>query len=226
MIECLLPRQVAGADIRGDDPSAELLPEEAAQVAGAARGRQREFATARACARRALRQLGLPTTAILRGPGREPLWPPGAVGSITHCEGYRAAAVARQLDVLTVGIDAEIHQPLPAEVLNLVLAPGEQAWLTEAPQGIHWDRLFFSAKESVYKAWFPLTGAWLGFEDVAVRFVPEAGIFCAQLLLASPAAAGLGLAGFSGHFLVRDGLVLTAIAVLRQQGGRLGRQPL
>ena len=46
---------------------------------------------------------------------------------------------------------------------------------------ICWDRLLFSAKESVYKAWFRATGRWLGFEDAEVTIDPVARAFHARL---------------------------------------------
>ena len=116
-----------------------------------------------------------------------------------------------------MGIDAEIHEALPADVLPRVAREQERRWLAEAPGGVHWDRLLFSAKESVYKAWFPLTGRWLGFEDAVVTFNPAAGTFHARLLVAPPPVDGCDLRGFTGRFLARDGLVLTAIALPRRQ---------
>ncbi len=215
MIEQLLPPQVVAVAIRGDDPSAFLLQPEADQLGWAVESRTREFATARTCARRALQQLGLPAVPVSRGPNREPVWPRGIVGSITHCRGYRAAAVARQSEVVTIGIDAEVHEPLPPEVLEQVALKGERAWLESYPVGTHWDRLLFSAKDCAYKAWYPLSGQWLDFENVEVTCVPAAGTFEARLLLPPSAAAGQPLTGFSGRFVVREGLVLTAIALLR-----------
>jgi enterobactin synthetase component D / holo-[acyl-carrier protein] synthase len=218
MIEGLLPPAVVCVAVRGDDPSASLLPEEAAQLGQAVESRIREFAIGRSCARRALRRLGLPEVPILRGPRREPLWPPGAVGSVTHCSLYCAAAVARQADILTLGIDAEVHDRLPPGVAERVFLEEERRWLADAPTGIHWDRVLFSAKESVYKAWFPLTGKWLGFDDAMVTVAPDEGTFQACLRVAPPAAAGLGSIDFSGRFLVADGLIFTAIAL--SQAGR------
>lgn len=215
MIEQLLPSQVVAVAIWGDDPSAFLLKPEADQFGWAVESRTREFATARTCARRALEQLGLPAAPVLRGPSREPIWPAGVVGSITHCRGYRAAAVARQSEVITIGIDAEVHEPLPPEVLEQVALSAERTWLKSAPMGMCWDRLLFSAKESVYKAWYPLSGQWLDFEDVEVTCAPAAGTFEARLLVPSPAVAGQPMTGFKGRFVVREGLVLTAIALLR-----------
>jgi 4'-phosphopantetheinyl transferase EntD len=212
MIERLLPTVICAVEVRGDDPSPAPLPEEMALLDGAAEVRLAEFATSRNCARTALRQLGEPGGPILRGPKREPLWPDGIVGSITHCAGYRAAAVARASDVVTVGIDAEPHAAMPDRVVERVLSCEERAWLDRAPAGIHWARVIFSAKESVYKAWFPLARRWLGFDDAVVTIDPEAGSFRARLLVETPA----GMPGeLTGRYMIEDGLVVTAIAMRR-----------
>jgi 4'-phosphopantetheinyl transferase EntD len=65
----------------------------------------------------------------------------------------------------------------------------------------------------VYKAWFPLAGRWLGFEDAVVTVDPSEGSFSARLLVSGPLLADGQLTAFSGRWLVRDGLVLTATAV-------------
>jgi len=212
MIETLLSPEVSAVAVRGDDPNAAPLAEEEPLIAGAVPARRAEFATARACARLALQRLGAPAVPILRGPKREPLWPAGIVGSITHCTGYRAAAVAVAADVLTIGIDAEPHQPIPERVARRVLGDDERAWVAQAPAGVHWDRLIFSAKESVYKAWFPLTRRFLDFPEATLTIDP-AGAFQARLLIDPPAGVPLV---FHGRFVVSDGLVVTAIAVRRQ----------
>jgi 4'-phosphopantetheinyl transferase EntD len=212
MIERLLPPEISAVSARGDAPCIAPLPEEMALVAGAVAPRVAEFATTRDCARRALQALGAPAGPILRGPKREPLWPAGFVGSITHCTGYRAAAVGRAAGVLTIGIDAEPHAAVPRRVVQRVLVEDERQWLPGAPGGIHWDRLIFSAKESVYKAWFPLARRWLGFEEAAVTIDPASGTFRARLLIDPPAGVP---AAFDGRYLIEDGLVVTAIAVLR-----------
>ena len=166
-----------------------LFPEEEALLARAVDKRRREFATARDCARGALAALGVAPVPILRGERGAPQWPPGIVGSITHCAGYRAAAVARASDVLTIGLDAEPDEMLPDGVLGSVSLPGERERLRDlaaAAPGTCWDRLLFSAKESVYKAWFPLTGRWLGFEDADITIDAADGTFEARLLTAAP----------------------------------------
>jgi 4'-phosphopantetheinyl transferase EntD len=213
VIEHIIPREVACFASRGDDVSTWLYPDEAAQMQGAVETRLREFATARTCARLAIAKLGLPTARILRGAWREPIWPRGVVGSITHCRGYRAAAVAKQRDILTLGIDAEPDEQLPPGILEQVAVAPERAWVATARPGVHWDRLLFSAKESVFKAWFPLARDWLGFEQAVVSFHPTECTFQVQLLVPLPALFGGGPEILTGRFLVRDGLLLTAIVV-------------
>ncbi|MBX6386186.1 MAG: 4'-phosphopantetheinyl transferase superfamily protein, partial [Microbispora sp.] len=111
-----------------------------------------------------------------------------------------------------IGIDAEPHEPLPKEVLPVVASPGETAALRklgEADGTVCWDRLLFSAKESVYKVWYPLTGRWLDFSEAVVDIEPS-GSFRARLLVADPAP---GTRVLSGRWAVNDGRVVTAIAL-------------
>ncbi|WP_426502275.1 4'-phosphopantetheinyl transferase family protein [Dactylosporangium sp. McL0621] len=210
MIEEILPAASSAFEVTGDPPDAKLWPEEERLVAGAVEKRRREFTTARHCARQALLGLGEPPVAVLSGPKREPLWPPGVVGSITHCAGYRAAVVARDRDLASVGVDAEPDEPLPEGVLDTIALPGEVdrigALLRARPE-VRWDRLLFSAKESVYKTWYPLARRWLDFTEADITIDAEAGAFTARLLVPGP------MSRLDGRWLARSGLVLTAIAL-------------
>ena len=215
MIEKLLPAAVAAVEAFSDPPDAVLFPAEEALISKAVDKRRREFTTARTCARTALATLGFAPAPILRGPRGAPIWPAGIVGSMTHCAGYRGAVVARDRDIHTVGIDAEVHEPLPEGVLTAVSDADERHELerlaSDVP-GVCWDRLLFSAKESVYKAWFPLTRRWLDFSEAAVTPHPD-GTFTARLLVPGPVVAGQSIDGFAGRWLAGGGLVLTAIAL-------------
>ena len=216
MIEEILPAAVASAEMFTDPPDVQLFPEEEALLARAVDKRRREFATARACARSALARLGVAPAPILPGERGAPGWPPGIVGSITHCAGYRAAAVAPVRDVLAIGVDAEPDDALPDGVLTAISLPGERARLLDlasAAPGTNWDRLLFCAKEATYKAWFPLARRWLGFEDADITIGPSDGTFRACLLVPAPAIGGSPLASFAGRWMARDGLILTAITV-------------
>ncbi|MBC6448185.1 4'-phosphopantetheinyl transferase family protein [Actinokineospora xionganensis] len=215
MIERILPAAVIAVEAYDDPADAVLFPEEEQVIAKSVEKRRREFTTARHCARQALAKLGLPPAPILPGERGAPGWPDGVVGSMTHCAGYRAAVLARTTDIVTVGIDAEPHQPLPDGVENAVTRPEERVHLAElaaADPTVHWDKLLFAAKESVYKAWFPLTHKWLGFEDARVTFDPG-GTFEAELMVPGPVIESGTLACFSGRWLVDRGLAVTAISL-------------
>jgi 4'-phosphopantetheinyl transferase EntD len=218
MIERILPPAVVAVEAREDALDARLFPEEQLVVGMAVEKRRREFTTARACARAALEKLGVPAVPIPTGERGEPLWPAGVVGSITHCDGYRACAVARSSQIVTLGIDAEPNAPLPEGLLGDIARSEELPALgllaREQPR-VHWDRLLFSAKESIYKAWFPLAKRWLGFDDAVVRIDRAAGTFSARLLVPGPRLGGRPLSDFSGSWIVSDGIVMTAIAVNR-----------
>ena len=216
MIESILPAAVASSEAFADLQDVVLFPEEEVALARAVDKRRREFATARGCARSALAALGVAPAPIMRGENGAPQWPPGIVGSITHCLGYRAAAVAWATDMRAIGLDAEPDDGLPDGVLGLVSLPGERDRLSElaaAAPGTCWDRLLFSAKESVYKAWYPLARRWLGFEDADITINAADGTFNVRLLIPAPAVGGSPLRRFTGRWLARDGLIMTAIAL-------------
>ncbi|MEU2908600.1 4'-phosphopantetheinyl transferase family protein [Streptomyces massasporeus] len=216
MIEELLPTAVVTVEAYGhEDADTPLYPEEAALVARAVEKRRREFAAVRSCARRAMEKLGVPPQPILPGERGAPRWPAGLAGSMTHCDGYCAAALVRVGDLASLGIDAEVHGPLPEGVLPSVALPAEADRLrglaAERPD-IHWDRLLFSAKESVYKAWFPLTGKWLDFMEADIELTAD-GTFRAALLVPGPWVGGRRLSHFDGRWTAGRGLIATAIAL-------------
>lgn len=226
MIEEILPLEAVAVDTRTDRLDIELYAVERVALSNAVEKRRREFVTTRACARKALDRLGLPPAPIVSGERGKPVWPRGVVGSITHCAGYRGCALARAGELLGLGIDAEPNGPLPAGVLARVAVAQERAMLerlaAEEP-AVHWDRLLFSAKEAIYKVWFPLARSWLGFKDVLLTIHPGTdgclGVFRAGLLVPSSPLEGGWLATLSGRWLARDGLLLTAIALARSRYG-------
>jgi len=202
----LLPPAAAAAESLGaePDPGAGLFPAEEALVRTADPRRRAEFTAGRACARTALARLGGPATPVLTGRAGEPRWPAGVTGSITHCAGYRACAVARTADLAGLGIDAEPDARLPAGLIESVTSDAERAWiarLAAAGPAVCWDRLLFSAKEAAGKFWYPLTGQWPRFGDLTV-FPGTDGTFEADL-------AGSAV---TGRWLARAGLIVTAVS--------------
>lgn len=172
VIRSFFPSSVAVHAAGPSDHQASLYPEESAIVRQAVRTRREDFAAGRFCARRALADLGVASSSILAGPGGSPIWPPGYVGSISHCAGLRVAVAARRGDVSAIGIDVELADPLTPDVARLVCRVDEIAAFAHLPllEGGAWEKVTFSAKESVYKCQYPGTRKFLDFSDVAVSF--------------------------------------------------------
>jgi 4'-phosphopantetheinyl transferase EntD len=209
----IVPAGVALAESRDDRGKPLSLPAEAVALGRASVKRHRVFAVGRTCAREALAKLGVACAPILIGDGREPLWPAGIVGSITHRMGYCAAAVARREEVAAIGIDAEVHDRLTRGVVERVTCQEERDWIAACPDAtIHWARVVFSAKESIFKAWFAITGNWLGFNDVVVTVTPPSGTFTARMLTDGPQIIHRQMS-VDGRFAVEERLVLTSATI-------------
>jgi 4'-phosphopantetheinyl transferase EntD len=208
---------LACAELYSDPPGLSPMAEEEPLIERSVAKRRNEFITVRYCARIALGELGFPPVPILKGEKGEPCWPAGVVGSLTHTNGYRGAVVAEREWVRSVGIDAEPHGTLPKGVLESVSLPAERGELAALPPDLHWDRILFCAKEATYKAWYPLTSRWLGFEDAHVVFDIDdggtGGEFVSEILIDGAARSGPPLTALRGRWSVRDGLVLTAIVL-------------
>jgi 4'-phosphopantetheinyl transferase EntD len=201
------------------EPSLPLFPEERPLVASAVDKRRLEFGRGRQCARAALRRLGLPDGPLLSGSQREPLWPAGVVGSITHTQGLCLAAVAWQKSYAGVGIDVEPAAPLELAIAERIATEGEMNALGSMPPLLA-ARLVFSAKEAFYKCQFYRTRQFLGFFDVSIELEPQ-GDFSVRLLVD---AAPLALGGcFRGSWRQRGGFLFTAIHMPSQlESGTLG----
>jgi 4'-phosphopantetheinyl transferase EntD len=215
LLSDLLPPSVSVCETQDDTGDCRAFEAEQELMARAIETRRREFLTARRCAHDALIRLGIDPVPVLKGANGEPLWPRGVVGSITHCTGYRAAAVARCTDVSAVGIDAEPHAPLPEGLAEAISLPSERrdlAALKGDARGVCWDRVLFSVKESIFKTWYPQVGRMLGFDQAEVTLHSD-GSFGVRLLAPGLVVAGKHLRELSGHWHADDTLVLTAITV-------------
>ena len=211
----ILPPYVETEEVFGEPDEAALLPGEEQAVAGAVVVRRREYAAARCCARACLGRLGYGPVALPRGVGGAPVWPLGVRGSLTHCAGYVAAAVARADRITALGIDAEPDAPLPDGVLDLVSTQAERERLpagSDAPDGPSWDRLLFSAKEAVYKTWFPVVGGWLDHHEVEVSFT-GGDAFTAVLAREGLVVDGGPVSCLHGRWTRARGILLTAVVL-------------
>lgn len=198
------------ADLSDDPTDDDLWPTERDAITSAVEVRRREFAAGRRCARLAVDELGHQPAAIPVGPNREPVWPADLIGSITHTRHLVGAAVADGGVCRSLGIDFEVAGRVDDSLVDRLLTENERERLG-APSDTLVPTVIFSAKEAIYKATFPLTRCWLGFEDVEVSLDLAAGTFEADVLPSvDHPMAGERLQGFHRSML---GHVLTAIAI-------------
>jgi len=133
--------------------------------------RKEEFILGRICANKAYMKLtGEELLNLPVGPSREPLWPGNLVGSISHNRFWVGAAVAQKNSLLGLGIDFEVMGRTRQELARYIT--NEQD-LTSV-EGCTEEELLtfiFSAKESLYKALFPLVNKFFGFDAAAVTDV-------------------------------------------------------
>lgn len=174
-----LPSFISFVQLNANDgPVAPLWSEEEGLIhRRAAPSRRLEFRIGRAAAHQALRLLGHDSVPILRGENGEPVWPDGIVGSITHIAGRALCVVSRREQCGGLGLDIEHRDRDFPELAQHVAAEEENQWLSALPER-HRRRAtleLFSAKESVYKAFFPRVGRFFDFLAVRVTPVPAGG---------------------------------------------------
>jgi enterobactin synthetase component D len=144
------------------------------QIGNAVRKRQAEYYFGRRCARAALAARGLGEAQVAVGGMREPVWPAGVTGSITHCRTMAAATVLPAGRCNGVGIDLEEIGSAQAvsAMAGLVVDDTELACLRKLAADWHLLlTLVFSAKESFYKAAFGMVGRLFDFDAVALTHV-------------------------------------------------------
>ncbi|HYX43772.1 MAG TPA: hypothetical protein VE760_01930 [Acidimicrobiales bacterium] len=199
-IASLFPSDAIGVLARIGD-AAPLHAQERRAVVGAGERRRREFLTGRACAHAALAALGRDEGPVPVGPRREPVWPPGVVGSIAHAGDWAGAVVAPADALWALGFDLEaLDPPLTPDVERLVAVARD-------PNDPYRSKVAFSAKECVYKCLFPATGWPLAFADVAVDLDLAGGWF--QARLADPYRHP----PLHGRLVVEHGYVFTGLAL-------------
>ena len=143
------------------------------------------FVAGRIAAHEALRKLGVDDNApILRGERGMPIWPDGICGSLTHKRGLAAAIVARADEYAAVGIDLEVNPaPRHSRFALSICTSEERRWLSE--YGGNRDEMLlaiFSAKESIFKALYPICKRYFGFHSAELHWDDTRELFNGALL--------------------------------------------
>jgi 4'-phosphopantetheinyl transferase EntD len=214
LIHSLFPTEVVTEEAHPTPHRGTLYPEEEAYLRNALPKRRREFTAGRLCVRRALIQFGIEHFPLRVGNNREPVWPHGIVGSISHTEGYCGVAVARKCRIETLGLDVECTSRLSRDCWEQICTRSELAWIDSLPPNRKQKNvaLLFSAKECLFKCQYPISGTWLDFHDVVITINSDVGEFYAMVPVKVVRSFQRGTY-FAGKYLFRRGYVLTGMSV-------------
>lgn len=220
LFEGLLPGDVSWrAERLGEDDEVSFrFSEEAAAVEGAIAKRQIEHARGRHLAHALLDRLGASDGPLLTSSDRAPLWPEGFTGSISHTQGLCAAAVVEAAKLTSLGLDVEVTAPLKEKLWPSILTVSERALLSGiGARGALLSKVYFSAKEAVYKAVSKEAGRVLEFQEVELMVSLARGSFEARFVDPGLAAR---LPHVVGRWRVRRDFIATAAW---PQGAEAGR---
>lgn len=212
MLENIIDYNIEAAEGDPREINGVLHPQEELFIQKAVETRRRDFAAGRILARRVLTRLGLESYALMSGVNREPLWPEGFVGSITHTSGYCAVVAGHKKDFDSLGIDVERVDRVSQEIWPAICTAQELDCLKGLPRSDRqsYAALFFSAKESFYKYQYPLTQQWLAFRDVTIQPLADQKSF--EIKLHKYILPGFGTdARLRGRYCFDRGYVATAI---------------
>jgi len=136
--------------------------------------RQSSFFNGRLCAEQTLIKLG-ESPRLNIGKLKQPIWPNGVIGSISHCDGMALAIATSQMNIHGIGID--IESILDSKTLNAIrqsaLSEDERNRIPDWKQDIGLCEntlvtVIFSLKESFYKSVFNYVNRVLEFNAIEV----------------------------------------------------------
>jgi Phosphopantetheinyl transferase component of siderophore synthetase len=182
--------------------------------------RRIEYLAGRYCTARCLAALGFSGHNVSTGAMREPIWPSGVLGSISHDNNIAISAVASCGDLMALGLDleAEISIDTVRQIRNQVLSGSELELARSLPMSeAQIFTLFFSLKETFFKAAFPDVRKYFDFDSILINSIsvkPQQRIkFEIQYDLSGYFHKGRCLD--ASYSILNDGTVVTCIAIDR-----------
>ncbi|PSU35489.1 4'-phosphopantetheinyl transferase family protein [Photobacterium lutimaris] len=181
--------------------------------------RKAEFLTGRYCASKALQEIGVKNYTVSADEHRCPLWPEHVAGSISHSHNIAVAAVAFKTTIFGIGID--IEKILSAEMVNGIKEQvlfGHESGLLDIDYISNeiMVSLIFSIKESFFKAAYPSTGHYFGFDAVSIDYLDfTSNIFRLTLLQDLNKLLRKG-ATYAGKFTFLNGHVFSILTIQKQ----------
>ena len=169
--------------------------------------RLKDFSTGRYCARKALAAIGHENAEILIGNDKQPIWPKGYVGSISHSGKLVGAVAAKASNVKSIGLDIETIAKIKPAMWRLLYTEAETEFFNTftGEELAYYTTLLFSFKEAFYKLQHPLTNTFLNFTDVEVKSVGNK--FELQVLKEFPGKNLITNTIYLHHSLAKDQII-------------------
>ncbi|TQV77353.1 4'-phosphopantetheinyl transferase superfamily protein [Aliikangiella marina] len=161
----------------------ESIPE---SILSSVKKRKAEFLAGRLMAQKVLRHLNSTSTHVGIGKQRNPIWPDGFIGSITHNNDTAICLAGLESELKYIGIDIEnlIESNMVEEIKSTIISPKEEVTLRKA--NLNFPKAFtlaFSAKESLFKALYSTVGDFFDFSAAEVCYFSIEDSFLELVLL-------------------------------------------
>lgn len=135
-------------------------------IESAVKKRRAEYLAGRLCCKYVLEEMNVRGEVLSKYPDRQPYWPPGVCGSISHT-GHTAIATVIREEFGWIGIDIEsLDADLLQESRDIFSTAQERDLLKKSTHLSESLALLvtFSSKESIFKALYPQVQSFFGFE--------------------------------------------------------------
>lgn len=176
--------------------------------------RRAEYLAGRYAARQLLQEVGY-NGVVATGADRAPIWPIGWRGSISHTETLAIAVLTPNYTSINLGVDIEIFRPyIIQEIANNFATDDECALLTANVLPFETMlHIVFSAKESLFKALYPLVHHIFDFEVAKLcEFDSHNQSFTLELTRQLSPSLSIGYRT-TGHYMISQGSVITMVVV-------------
>ncbi len=140
-------------------------------IRGASNKRKSEFLAGRFCASTAIKHLLGIHCSVGIGENRQPIFPDGIIGTISHTDEVAMCAVASSNIYSNLGIDIEhwFTHKVANDVKSIVVNREEQSLLLDTDYDfLKLITIAFSVKESLFKAIYKEVGRYFGFEAARI----------------------------------------------------------
>lgn len=175
--------------------------------------RRAEYLAVRYAARQLLQNAGCDGH-VDTSSSREPVWPAGWCGSLSHTRGHAIAIIAPCNSGLTPGIDIEMFDAKTMrETAEMFTSVDERQLL--AACGLAYETallIAFSAKESLFKALYPEVKCFFGFEAARIGSIDTAAHSIILELTQPLTPERKQGCQFNGQYLIEENRVITLIA--------------